>query len=109
MASAPNDKTKITRIKAGDTSTKEQPKESKLKLPKKQPKQPKTDKKPGLLGRITGYFKGSWQELKAVRWPDRKTTWKMTGALILFTVFFAAVILLLDYAFQSLFKLLLGK
>ncbi|MCA9342382.1 preprotein translocase subunit SecE, partial [Candidatus Saccharibacteria bacterium] len=44
-----------------------------------------------------------------VRWPDRRATWKMTGALIAFTVFFVVVILLIDAGFGELFKLLIGK
>lgn len=56
-----------------------------------------------------GYFKGSWQELKQVRWPDRKATWGLTLAVILFTLFFVAVILIFDAAFQYLFKEVLLK
>lgn len=58
--------------------------------------------------RATGeYFAGAWYELRQVRWPNRKSTWKMTGALLLFTGFFIVVVLLLDTAFQSLFNVLL--
>ena len=59
--------------------------------------------------RMGAYFKGAWTELRLVRWPDRKSTWGMTGALILFTLFFVVVILLLDYAFSLLFKPILGS
>lgn len=51
-----------------------------------------------------GYVKGSWNELQMVRWPDRKATWSLTLAVIIFTLFFAVVIILLDTAFQYLFK-----
>lgn len=50
------------------------------------------------------YVRGAWQELRQVRWPNRKATWSLTGAVIAFSVFFAAVILGLDYVFQYLFK-----
>lgn len=56
-----------------------------------------------------GYFKGSWQELRQVRWPSRKSTWGLTLAVILFTLFFVLVILVLDAAFQFLFKEVLLK
>jgi preprotein translocase subunit SecE len=56
-----------------------------------------------------GYFKGSWQELRQVRWPSRRSTWGLTLAVILFTLFFVLVILLLDAAFQFLFKEVLLK
>lgn len=56
---------------------------------------------------IGGYFKGAWKELRQVRWPDRKSAWGMTMAVILFTGFFVAMIVLLDYVFKLLFELIL--
>lgn len=53
---------------------------------------------------IGRYVKGAWQELRQVRWPNRKATWSLTGAVVVFSLFFAAVILGLDYVFQYLFK-----
>lgn len=53
---------------------------------------------------IGGYFKGAWVELRQVRWPDRKATWGLTLAVILFSLFFALVILGLDWVFSYLFK-----
>lgn len=55
-----------------------------------------------------GYFKGAWQELKQVRWPDRKSTWEMTFAVILFTAFFVLFVLLLDAGFKYLFDLVIS-
>jgi preprotein translocase subunit SecE len=55
-----------------------------------------------------GYFKGAWQELKQVRWPNRQATWGMTVALLGFTAFFVALILLLDALFKYVFQLILG-
>lgn len=53
---------------------------------------------------IGGYFKGAWQELRQVRWPNRAATWGLTLAVILFSLFFAGIILGLDTAFSYLFK-----
>lgn len=53
---------------------------------------------------IGRYVSGAWKELRQVRWPNRKATWSLTGAVIAFSLFFAAVILGLDYVFQYLFK-----
>ncbi len=50
------------------------------------------------------YVRGSWFEIRQVRWPDRLATWKMTVAVICFTLFFAVIILVLDSLFQLLFK-----
>lgn len=54
------------------------------------------------------YFKGAWHELMQVRWPTRRNTWSLTGAVILFTLFFVGLILLLDSIFQRLFNQFIG-
>lgn len=125
-SSAKKSETKITRITASDT---EAPKKeakatsgtsvevSDKKATKKahKTKASKADDKPvrkrrgNIFVRIGRYFKGAWAELHLVRWPDRKATWGMTGALIGFTLFFVVVILVLDYGFSQLFKLILGS
>lgn len=56
---------------------------------------------------IGSYFKGAWIELRQVRWPDRRTTWGMTGALLAFTGFFVVFIMLVDLVFENIFKLIL--
>ncbi len=56
---------------------------------------------------VGGYFKGSWQELRQVRWPNRKATWGLTAAVILFTGLFVALIVFLDWVFSSLFNLII--
>lgn len=60
------------------------------------------------LRAISEYFRGAWYELRQVRWPDRATTWQMTGALLAFVGFFAGIILLLDALFKYLFRLMIG-
>ncbi len=59
------------------------------------------------LAAFGGYFKGAWFELRQVRWPNRKATWSLTGAVLLFTAFFVVLILLLDVLFKYLFELIL--
>ncbi|MDO4684522.1 MAG: preprotein translocase subunit SecE [Candidatus Saccharibacteria bacterium] len=54
-----------------------------------------------------GYFKGAWLELKQVRWPNRKLTWSMTLAVIIFTIFITALVLLLDAGFKFLFDFII--
>lgn len=56
---------------------------------------------------VVTYFKESWQELRQVRWTDRRTTWGMTLAVIGFSVFFIVLIVLLDLGFQKLFEIIL--
>ncbi|MBR5939510.1 preprotein translocase subunit SecE [Candidatus Saccharibacteria bacterium] len=125
---------KITKIKASDSSMKEEKKseptitrkkvvvedkkseKNKKKLLKKAEKnidKKKSDKKPFILicpfvylGR---YLKDSWKELRQVRWPNRKATWKMVLAVIIYTALFVLIISLLDIFFTWLFNLILRK
>lgn len=79
---------------------------AKAKTAASSPKNSKSRRNP--LSTITGYFRGAWQEIKQVRWPDRRSTWGMVGALIVFTAALFLVIILLDYGFAWLFKLIMG-
>ena len=120
--------TKITRVKAKDAKLKPEKEISKVKMSKYAAKVSgiKTDKKakkpaPKFVRILTKPFKfvmipfvalgkylvASWRELKLVRWPTRKETWKMTSAVIAFSVGFATLILLLDGLFNWIFKTLI--
>lgn len=115
---------RITRITAGDKAakpkkpsilatakelagrTQAEKSSTKTKTAASKPKNSKSRRNP--LSTITGYFRGAWQEIKQVRWPDRRSTWGMVGALIVFTAALFLVIILLDYGFAWLFKLIMG-
>jgi preprotein translocase SecE subunit len=105
--------TKVTRIKASDSGAKKVSKparpakvaEAEVRTSTKNRRRIPT----GPFGRLGRYVKGSWYELRQVRWPDRRATWEMTGALLMFTTFFVVVILLLDAGFAYLFKLIIGS
>ncbi len=56
------------------------------------------------LRALGGYFVGSWRELRQVRWPNRKQTWALTLAVILFSLLLGVLIFLLDAGFTLLFK-----
>ena len=126
---------KITRIKAGESSTKDVPqdeptitrkkvvvsdkktekakrREQKLAQKRLNSSQ-KSEKKPFILFRpfvaLGHYLKDSWHEIRQVRWPNRKATWKMVLAVFVYTALFMAIILLLDMFFTWLFNLILGK
>ncbi len=126
---------KITRIKASDgTSKKEdsseptitrkkvvvkdkklekQNKKEAKKALKKAAKDKAKEKKPFILIRpfvyLGRYLRDSWHELRQVRWPNRKATWKMVLAVIVYTLLFVLIISLLDIFFSWLFSLLLSK
>ena len=55
------------------------------------------------------YLRDSWRELRQVRWPNRKATWKMVLAVLIYTVLFVVMISLLDLFFTWLFNIILGK
>ena len=123
---------KITRIKASDSPRKKEAEEStitrkkvvvedkkskkvekkKLKRAKKEVDK-KSEKKPFILIRpfvyLFRYFRDSWRELRQVRWPNRKATWKMVLAVVVYTALFVIIISLLDVFFSWLFNIILGK
>lgn len=67
----------------------------------------KTRSKYNLLAAFWDYLKGAWYELTQVRWPNRRETWGMTIAVILFSAFFVALILGLDAIYKYLFDFIL--
>ena len=126
---------KITRIKASDSPRKDEEdapaitrkkvvvkdkKNDKLKqkeLKKAEREAKKDDKKDKkkvfILFRpfvaLFTYLHDSWLELRQVHWPNRKATWKMVLAVVIYTAIFMLVISLLDLFFSWLFNLILGK
>ena len=126
---------KITRIKANDSSKKDaddaEPTITRKKVVVKDKKVDKakskelkkaekalvskenSKKKPFILIRpfvyLGRYLRDSWRELRQVRWPNAKATWKMVLAVFVYTAMFMAIIFLLDLFFTWLFNLILGK
>lgn len=125
---------KVTRIKASDGPRKEaqsdEPAITRKKVVVKDKKTEKTkrkdikaaekaistngkEKKPFWLIRpfvyLWRYLRDSWLELRQVRWPKRKYTWKMVLAVIIYSAIFMIIISLLDLFFSWLFGLILGN
>ncbi|HSX07029.1 MAG TPA: preprotein translocase subunit SecE [Candidatus Saccharimonadia bacterium] len=63
------------------------------------------------IGRILGFsfVRSSWQELRLVTWPTKREGRRLTTAVILFSVVFGALIAVVDYGLDKLFKQLLLK
>lgn len=124
-------KAKITRIKANDSkntdSKADEPVITRKKVVLKDKKQEKTEKKlkkeaeksekknekkSFILFRpfvaVGHYLRDSWREIRQVRWPNRKATWKMVLAVIVYTAIFAIILVLLDMLFQFIFSKILG-
>lgn len=131
-AASSSTKSRVTRIRANDSAPKSKTTKAVAKIPAKKTttkttsstklsvkplapqinsqgddtSTPAKSRNPFLaLGR---YFKGAWHELRQVRWPDRATSWQMTGALLAFTAFFVLIITVLDAIFKFLFEFILG-
>ena len=70
------------------------------------------EKKPFILFRpfvaLFRYLRDSWHEIRQVRWPNRKATWKMVLAVLVYTALFIVIIMLLDLFFTWLSGLILG-
>ena len=57
------------------------------------------------LGR---YIRDSFRELRQVRWPNRKETWKLVLSVIVYVIVIAGFIMLLDMLFNLLFSKVYG-
>ena len=127
-------KPKITRIRAGESSPKKDEEQAPItrkkvvvkdkkqekqkakevrKAEKQAKKAEKSDtKKVFILFRpfvaLFRYLRDSWREIRQVRWPNRKATWKMVLAVLAYTALFVLLISLLDLFFKWLFGLILG-
>ena len=55
------------------------------------------------------YIRDAFREIRQVRWPSRKDTWKMVLAVFVYTLLFIALITVLDLFFTWIFKLILGN
>jgi preprotein translocase SecE subunit len=58
---------------------------------------------------IPPYFRNSWRELKLVTWPNRRETFRLTGAVIAFSIVFGGVVAAVDYGLDKLFREVLLK
>ncbi len=116
-ASAPAASAKNSETTEAAVTTKVKAVKTKVAKATKEPKAPKATKtkvkRGNILSRvikgISGYFIGAWVELRQVRWPNRRATWSLTGAVIAYSAFFVLFVLLLDAGFKYLFDLILGK
>lgn len=64
-----------------------------------------------LLGRILlpRYFRNSWKELRQVDWPSRRQSWRLTYAVVVFSLLFGFIVAGVDFGLDKLFKELITK
>ena len=76
-----------------------------ISLRKKQKdSKPKKEKKPRRFHIIPKFIREAFKEIKLVTWPDARTTFKLTTAVIIFATVFSIMVSLVDYGFGKIFK-----
>ena len=102
----------VVKDKKTEKTKREKAKADEKKISKVEPGK-KQEKKPFILVApfvyLWRYLRDSWMELRQVRWPNRKTTWKMVLAVVIYSALFMVIISLLDLFFSWLFGLILGN
>lgn len=98
---------KVTTRVVASTDTAKKPAKKQTAKPEKATAKPagKT-KTPKVKKQRDNYFVGAWRELRQVRWPDRKATWSLTFAVIVYSLFFFVLVLVLDAIFKYFFDFL---
>ena len=58
------------------------------------------------IGRILlpRYFRNSYKELRQVKWPSRRETWKLTFAVLIFATVFGALIAITDLGLDKIIR-----
>lgn len=101
-----SDEKVVKRVKAKTTSTKAKS----IKMTTKEKSAVKKVQKTKAVNKLPtakrGYLAGAWYELRQVHWTNRKATWGLTLAVILFSTFFAVLILFFDNIFNWALQLI---
>ncbi len=58
---------------------------------------------------VPPYFRKSWHELRKVTWPNWKQSRQLTFAVLVFAVVFGAMVAIVDYGLDKLFRAVLLK
>lgn len=53
---------------------------------------------------VPPYFRSAWHELKLVTWPNFRQTRDLTFAVIMFSIVFGALVALIDYGLDKIFR-----
>jgi preprotein translocase SecE subunit len=64
-----------------------------------------------LIGKVLvpPYLRNSWRELRQVHWPSRPDSFRLTFAVIIFAFIFGAVVAVVDYGLDRVFRDVLLK
>ena len=50
------------------------------------------------------FFRNSWKEVRQVEWPDARTTVRLTIAVLIFSILFGAIVTVVDYGLDKVFR-----
>jgi preprotein translocase SecE subunit len=53
---------------------------------------------------VPRYFRNSFKELRQVKWPSRRETWKLTFAVLIFAVVFGFLVTITDYGLDKVIR-----
>ncbi len=53
---------------------------------------------------VPRYLRNSWKELRLVTWPNARQSYRLTYAVLIFSVLFGVVVAVLDFGLDKLFK-----
>jgi preprotein translocase subunit SecE len=65
------------------------------------------EERPGMVGQLVGFLKGSWRELQRVQWPDRQQVFQATGVVLGFVIVAGAFLGVASFAAQKIVNLIL--
>jgi preprotein translocase SecE subunit len=58
---------------------------------------------------VPSYFVNSWREVRQVTWPNRRETWRLTGAVFIFAIVFGALVSGVDKVLDEIFRKVILK
>jgi preprotein translocase SecE subunit len=88
---------------SADTKAKESKKFGFIKKTSKT-SEPKEEKSPRRFHFFPKFIRLSFAEIKLVTWPDARTTFRLSTAVIIFATVFSVLVTLVDYGFGKIFK-----
>jgi preprotein translocase SecE subunit len=50
------------------------------------------------------FFGDAWRELRQVTWPNRRETFKLTTAVLIFAIIFCGMVAIIDLGLEKLFR-----
>lgn len=65
------------------------------------------EKKPGFFDKVRRFFRGSWNELKKVHWPNRSELSAYTGVVLTAVIIVATMIWIVDSILNFVLQLFL--